>query len=171
MPIPSRSWARPAIREASVIIMNEKRSVLIVDDSENDRFLLRRAFSKAGFHCLLHEVRNGEEAIAYLQGEGPYAERGCFPVPSVILLDLNMPMKNGFAVLDWVRTQPHLRGVSVFVLSASMRPEDVERAFELGANAFLVKPSTMDELTAMVRSLRDWLQHDRFPPLERLVLR
>lgn len=145
--------------------MNEKLTVLVVDDSENDRFLLRSAFSKAGFHCLLHEVDSGEKAIAYLQGEGPYGERNRFPMPSVVLLDLNMPMKNGFGVLDWVRPQPDLRGVSVFVLSASMRPEDVEHAFASGANAFLVKPGTMEELTAMVRSLRDWLQHDHFPSL------
>jgi CheY-like chemotaxis protein len=151
--------------------MNEKHRILVVDDCENDRFLLRRSLDKAGFFCLVHEVENGEEAIAYLQGEAACGEHSHVSVPSVVLLDLNMPMKNGFDVLDWVRTQPELRGVSVFVLSASMRPEDVERAFDLGANAFLVKPATMEELTVMVRSLRDWLQHDHFPPLEKFVAR
>jgi CheY-like chemotaxis protein len=144
--------------------MKEERSVLVVDDSDNDRFLLRRCFKNAGFDCPLQEVGNGEEAIAYLQGEGPYGERSCFPVPSVVLLDLNMPRKNGFDVLEWMRTQPDLRGVSVFILSASARPQDVKRAHALGANAFLVKPPTVKELTDMVRSLHDWLQHDHFPP-------
>ena len=149
--------------------MNKERSVLAVDDSDDDRFLLRRAFCKAAFRCRIHEARNGEEAIAYLQGEGSYGDRSRFPLPSVVLLDLNMPVKNGFDVLAWVRTRPELRGVSIYVLSASIRIEDVERAFALGANAFLFKPGAMEELTALIQSLRDWLRYDHFPPIQRSI--
>ena len=86
-----------------------------------------------------------------------------------MLLDLNMPMKNGFEVLTWVRAQPEFRRLSIIILTASRRPEDVERAFELGASSYLVKPSNMDALTAMVRGMRDWVQINHFPPLNDMV--
>ena len=150
--------------------MNETPTILLVDDSENDLLFMRAAFKKAEFNSPLQEVHNGEEAIAYLKGDGPYGDRDKFPLPAVMLLDLNMPMKNGFDVLNWVRTQQSgLKRLSIIVLTASMRPEDIERAFDLGANAFLVKPGTMEDLTGMIRCLRDWLQYNRFPPLDEAV--
>jgi CheY-like chemotaxis protein len=114
----------------------------------------------------VQEVHNGEEAIAYLKGETPYSDRDRFPLPAVILLDLNMPMKNGFDLLEWLRTQPVLKRITVVILTASMRREDVQRAFDLGANSFLVKPSAMEDLTAMIRTLGDWLRLNHFPPLK-----
>jgi CheY-like chemotaxis protein len=149
--------------------MNEKQTILLVDDSENDLFLMRAAFKKAEFHCPLREARNGEEAIAYLSGDAPFGDRDKFPLPTVMLLDLNMPMKSGFDVLSWVGAQPQLRHLSTIVLSASQRPEDVERCFDLGANSFLVKPGTMQDLTIMIRRLRDWLELNHFPPLNEAV--
>ena len=149
--------------------MNDKKTILLVDDSENDIFLMRAAFKKAGINGPIQEVHNGEEAIAYLKGEGPHSDRNKFPLPIVMLLDLNMPKKNGFDVLAWLRKQPGLRRLTVVVLTASMRVEDVERAFDLGANSFLVKPSAMEDLIAMIRCLRDWLQINQFPPLHEAV--
>lgn len=151
--------------------MNDKQTILLVDDSENDLALMRIAFKKAGFNSPLQEVHNGEEAIAYLQGDGPYSDRDKFPLLTVMLLDLNMPMKNGFDVLTWVRTQPALKRLSIIVLSASMRIEDVERAYDLGANSFLVKPTDLNELVNMLRVLRDWLQINHFPPFNEAVRR
>jgi CheY-like chemotaxis protein len=119
----------------------------------------------------LQEVHNGEEAIAYLKGEGPYSARNKFPLPAVMLLDLNMPMKNGFDVLHWMSSQPPLKRVSIVILTASMRLEDVERAFDLGAHSFLVKPAKVEELVTMVRCLRDWLLINHFPPLNEAVRR
>ena len=137
--------------------MNERQTILLVDDSENDLALMGMAFKKAEFNNPLQEVHNGEEAIAYLKGEGPYSDRNKFPLPAVMLLDLNMPMKNGFDVLDWVRTQPAFQRLSITILTASSRMEDVERAFDLGANSFLVKPIALSELINMLRCWRDWL--------------
>jgi len=151
--------------------MDERQTILLVDDSENDLLLMRTAFRKAAFDCPLQEVHNGEEAIAYLKGDAPYSDRDKFPFPAVMLLDLNMPMKNGFDVLNWARTRAGLKRLSIIVLTASMRTEDVERAFDLGANAFLVKPGTIAELTNMMRCLRDWLQYNHFPPLNEAVRR
>jgi len=113
----------------------------------------------------LQEVRNGEEAITYLKGERQYCDRNKFPLPAVMLLDLNMPMKDGFEVLAWVRSRPGLKRLAVIILTASKRSQDVERAFDLGATSFLVKPGTLEGLTAMMRSLGDWIQISNFPPL------
>jgi CheY-like chemotaxis protein len=151
--------------------MNVKQTILLVDDSENDLFLMRAAFKKAEFNSPLQAVQNGEEAIAYLKGEGIYSDRNQYPLPAVMLLDLNMPRKNGFEVLEWVRAQLALKRLSVIILTASLRGEDVERAFDSGANAFLVKPATLDQLITMIRRLRDWLEINHFPPLNEVVRR
>jgi CheY-like chemotaxis protein len=149
--------------------MNEQQSILLVDDSENDISLLRIAFEAAELKNPLHEVHNGDEAVAYLQGESPFSDRQKFPLPVLMLLDLNMPMRNGFEVLEWLRVQPGLKRLSVVILTASLREEDVDRAFDLGANAFLVKPSSIEALTAIGRSLRDWIGCTHFPQLNELV--
>src|SRR5207237_959020 len=138
---------------------------------ENDVFLMHRAFKKAEFQFPLREVHNGEDAISYLRGDGIYGNREEYPLPSMILLDLNMPKKNGFDVLAWIKTQPQFTGLTIVVTTASTRPEDVTLAYELGATAFLVKPSALAELGAMVRSLRDFVSIDHFPPQNGMVLR
>ena len=102
---------------------NEKQTILLVDDSESDIFLLRMAFKRADVNHPLQEVRNGEQAIAYLKGEGAYSDREKHPLPSLMLLDLNMPMKNGFEVTAWVRAQPGFKRLSVIILTASRRPD------------------------------------------------
>jgi CheY-like chemotaxis protein len=151
--------------------MNERQTILLVDDSEDDIFLMRTAFKKAEFNTPLQEVHNGEEAISYLKGEGIYSDRKLYPLPAVMLLDLNMPMKNGFDVLVWVRAQPSFNRLSIIVLTASSRMADVERAFDLGASSYLVKPGSMDDLAAMIRCLRDWIRLNHFPPLNDAVKR
>jgi CheY-like chemotaxis protein len=145
--------------------MNEGQTILLVDDSKTDLFLMREAFKKAKCSNPLQEVHNGEEAIAYLKGDGTYSDRNKFPLPAVMLLDLNMPKKNGFDVLAWVRAEPLLKRLTIVVLTASMRTEDVERAFDLGATSYLVKPGSLVALVAMMRCLCDWVQVNRFPPL------
>jgi CheY-like chemotaxis protein len=144
-----------------------QQTILLVDDSENDLVLMQMAFRKADFTTPLQVVNNGEQAIAYLSGAGQYSNRTQFPLPAVILLDLNMPMKNGFDVLHWLLSQPLLsKRISTIVLTASVRSEDVERAFDLGANSYLVKPSALEDLISMIRCLRDWLRINHFPPFK-----
>jgi CheY-like chemotaxis protein len=151
--------------------MTDQQTILLVDDSENDVTLMNIAFRKAGLNSPVQVVHNGEEAIAYLAGEGRYSDRNKFPLPTVMLLDLNMPMKDGFHVLAWLRKQSGLKRLSTIVLTASLRPEDVERAFELGAHSYLVKPAALENLVAMIRCLRDWLKLNHFPPLNEHVKR
>lgn len=143
--------------------MNKNRTILLVDDSENDICLLRIAFSKAEITNPIQEVHNGDEAIAYLQGEPPFDDRSKFPLPALMLLDLNMPTHNGFEVLEWLRAQPGLKRINVVILTASLREEDVDRAFDLGANSFLVKPSSIEGLTSIGRCFRDWMNCTHFP--------
>jgi CheY-like chemotaxis protein len=144
--------------------MNPEPTILLVDDSEGDRCLMSVAFKKAQFNRLFQAVGDGEEALAYLKGVGVYSDRNQFPLPAVILLDLNMPKLNGFEVLQWWRAETSLRRLSMIVLTTSLRAEDVERAFDFGASGFLVKPATLDELVSMMRRLRDWLEINHFPP-------
>ncbi|MEY2408882.1 MAG: hypothetical protein QOF48_1552 [Verrucomicrobiota bacterium] len=149
--------------------MNERQTILLVDDSDDDLSLMRHACRAAQFQATLQTVNNGDEALAYLKGEGVYADREKFPLPIVMLLDLNMAKVNGFGVLAAVRAQPALKRLTIIVLTASTRPEDVERAFDLGANSYLVKPSAMVGLIAMICCLRDWLEYNHFPSLHNAV--
>jgi CheY-like chemotaxis protein len=146
------------------MFMKLLRTLLLVDDSENDLLLLETALEQAKFECQTQRLYNGEEAIAYLAGEGFYAERDQYPIPAGVLLDLNMPHQNGFEVLSWVRTRSELQSVSFIVLTASLRMQDVERAAELGARSYLVKPASLRELTSMMEVLRGWLQINHCPP-------
>jgi CheY-like chemotaxis protein len=146
--------------------MSHRNAILLVDDSENDLALMRAAFEKAECNIPRHEVHNGEEAIAYLKGEAAYSARNVFPLPTVMILDLNMPRKNGFEVLAWVRAQPVLKRLRIVVLTASTRVEDVERAFDLGATSYLVKPSNLGDLATMMGCLCEWIHINQFAPLD-----
>ena len=136
--------------------------VLLVDDSYNDSLLMRTVFERAGFVQPLRFARDGEEVMAYLSGAGAYGDREQFPLPTVVLLDLNMPRKNGFEVLEWIRQQPALRRLRVYVLSTSNRTEDIQRAYDLGANSYLVKPGNLDGLLQTARALFAWLKVSHF---------
>ena len=132
--------------------------ILLVDDSENDVFLMQIAFERSGFEGITRVAGGGEEAIAYLRGDDVYCDRLLFPSPALVLLDLNMAGLNGFEVLAWIRKQASLTHLPVHVLSASSRPEDKVRALELGANAYLVKPISLDRLQRMAEELIAHLQ-------------
>jgi CheY-like chemotaxis protein len=136
--------------------------VLVADDCEYDALLMETVFQRAGFVHPLRFVCDGEQAIAYLEGTGSYANRILHPLPSVLLLDLKMPRKDGFQVLAWIRDHPALGRVHVYVLSASGQAEDIRRAYELGARSYLVKPGNLDGLTAMARTLLAWTRLNQF---------
>ena len=130
-----------------------KRKVLIAEDDPGDIFLLQRAFTLSGVPAGLYFVRDGQEAIDYLGGTATYTDRNEFPLPDLLLLDLKMPRKSGFEVLAWVREQPGLKRLPVVVLSSSNQNPDINRAFDLGANSYLVKPGGLDRLLELVKNL------------------
>lgn len=138
--------------------MNEEQTtILLADDDPNDVFLMQRAFKRAGYRNPLQVVPNGEEAVHYLSGDGIFRDRSFFPLPALVLLDLKMPRKSGLEVLSWIRSQPSgIRRVPVIVLTSSKQPVDVNQAYQLGANSYLVKPVTFERLLELVRGLNSY---------------
>jgi len=136
--------------------MTRPTEVLLAEDNADDVFLLREAFRKAALACELHVVTDGLEALEYLKGQGAFADRAAHPFPDLLLLDLNMPRMNGFEVLEWIRHDPFCKRMAVHVLSASAWQADIERASDLCANSYVVKPTRLDELVAFVTALHNW---------------
>src|SRR5260221_13999294 len=129
---------------------------LLVEDEVEQAVLLRRAFEKAKIVNPLQVVHSGEEAMAYLEAAGPYADRDEFPLPKLILLDLKMPGIPGFDVLRWIRQQPQLQESRVVVLTASNEIRDVNLSYRLGANSFLVKPVDFDDLVRLTQAIQGY---------------
>lgn len=116
--------------------------VLYAEDEENDALFMQMAFRKAGCGHLLHVVTNGQAVVDYLAGHGIYADRTRHPLPSVLLLDLNLPVLSGFGVLSWLRNHLEFHSLPVVVFSSSTRPEDKLQAVNLGARGFVQKPAS-----------------------------
>ena len=127
--------------------------ILIVEDNEVDLMLIRRAFTKARVLNPLFSVGSGEEAICYFKGEGRFANREEYPLPDLVLLDLKLPGLSGLEVLKWIRAQPGLRGMRVVMLTGSSTIEDINQAYQLGANSFLVKPMDFDTFVQIAGAL------------------
>lgn len=130
--------------------------ILLVDDNPHDVVLIRLAFRRVGIIDTIHLVKDGTEAMRYIRGDGVYADRHQFPIPTLILLDLKMPQTSGFDVLQWIREQPALGNVVVVVMSGSGDDADIDRAYALGANSYLIKPTRFEEMVRMMESLKDY---------------
>ena len=128
--------------------------ILIAEDEDDEAFLLQRALKKAAITNPIRRVKDGEQAIEYLAGTGSFADRAQYPLPLLVLLDLNMPKKSGFEVLAWIRAQPSLKALAVDVISGSCREEDIDKALQLGANLYLKKPITTHELDQLLQGYR-----------------
>ncbi len=138
--------------------------ILLVEDNPNDVLLIRRAFNKASIVNPLNVVGDGEKAVAYLAGDGEYADRARFPLPLFILLDLKLPRKSGHEVLAWLRAQPVLRRIPVVVLTSSSMKDDVEQCYDGGVNSYLVKPVDFQELLGLMGLIRQyWLGANEKP--------
>jgi CheY-like chemotaxis protein len=148
--------------------MPEQALILLVEDREDDVLLVRRAFAKANVLNPMQVVRDGGEAIAYLNGEGKYSNRAEYPLPELLLLDLKMPGTDGFEVLKWMRQQPGLRALRVVVLTSSDQMRDVNAAYQLGANSFLVKPMDFERFIEMTQAINGyWLWMSKAPETSR----
>lgn len=138
--------------------------ILLAEDDEGDVFLLKRAFLKLGVNAPMDVVNDGKEAVDYLSGEGNFQDRDRFPLPQLFMLDLKMPLMNGFEVLTWLRKQPGLRQVPVIVLSSSDLQKDIDLAHDLGANGYTRKPHRFDTLMEVVEGIeRYWLRQHCYP--------
>ena len=140
----------------------DHHAVLLVEDNEDDAFLMKSAWKSAGNTNRMPVVSNGEEALDYLRGNGEFADREKHPFPVAIFLDLKMPRMDGLEVLAAIRGDTKLKHLHVDILSASARTADVEKALELGANSYIVKPSRVDDLVAMVRAWKTLATYKMF---------
>ncbi|HEV8420595.1 MAG TPA: response regulator [Actinomycetota bacterium] len=127
--------------------------ILLVEDDESQALLVERVLRKAKLANPLLALRNGEEALAYLEGLGRYGDRSRYPLPALVLLDVHIPGKSGLEILTWLREHRSLDHIPAVMLSGSAESEDIDRAFELGAASYLVKPVAFDALLDTVGGL------------------
>jgi CheY-like chemotaxis protein len=132
---------------------SQPSGILLVEDDDNDVFLMQRAMSKVNIGAPVHVAVNGQEAIDYLSGEGKFSDRTVYPLPHCIFLDLKLPFVHGFEVLEWIRSQPSLQEINVLILTSSGEERDRQRATQLGAKAYLVKPPTAQSLLEVIQHL------------------
>ena len=141
-------------------------TILLVEDDSNDVILIQRAFKKVNTMVSIQVVTDGEQAVAYLAGNEPYADREDYPVPEIVLLDLKLPRKPGLEVLEWLRQQPGLKRLPVVALTSSKLTADINKAYELGINSYLVKPMAFDDLLKMIKTLNlYWLTFNEMPEI------
>jgi CheY-like chemotaxis protein len=146
--------------------MNIEHTILLVEDNPKDVFLVQRAFRKAGIGTPLQVVNDGDAALHYLSGEAPYSDRTAHPLPVVVLLDLKLPRRSGAEVLVWIRQQPQLRRLPVVVLTSSREYADINRIYDLGANAYVVKPTDFEQLVSILKTLDlHWITYNEKPQL------
>lgn len=134
--------------------MNVAAAILLAEDREDDIVLIQRAFQKGGIRNPLFVVRDGEEAINYLTGVFPFSDRERFPIPALLLLDLKMPRMDGFEVLAWLGTQPDFKDLPVVVLSSSPDDSDIQKARQLGARDYFIKPHALSDWVKILESLQ-----------------
>lgn len=133
-----------------------KRSILVAEDRVEDAEILEMAFRRAGIRRRLDFVRDGNEAVHYLEGAGRYSDRGAHPLPTLMLLDLKMPLRDGFDVLTWLRKQPTFGSMVVIVFTTSAVQTEVKRAYRMGANSYVVKPGSLGQLEKVARNIEDY---------------
>jgi CheY-like chemotaxis protein len=139
------------------------RAILLVEDNEDDVFLMRRALQGARVANPLQVVEDGQEAVDYLSGNGNFADRERYPLPAVVFLDLKLPYISGHDVLAWIRQQKELESLVVIVLTSSNEASDLSRCYALGANSYLVKPPTPGQLEDLAKAFKwYWLEYNHF---------
>lgn len=148
--------------------MNKSQiTILIADDDADDRMLTKEAFAENQVINPIRFVNDGEELMAYLLREGKYVNKEIYPQPGMILLDLNMPRKDGREALAEIKAHPALRRIPVIVLTTSKAEEDVIRSYNLGVNCFITKPVTFNSLVEVTRMLgKYWFEIVELPPIE-----
>lgn len=145
--------------------MSAPTEILLVEDNIADQKLYLKGLQNAGWDCKVHIVENGDDALAFLSGAGTYVGS---PRPSLIVLDLNIPKKDGREVLAEIKGHPHWKKIPVIVLTTSDSKAEVEHAFELGANGYLTKQPDLDDCYEMIRALTEfWLKWSKLPVLSR----
>lgn len=143
-------------------------TILLVEDNPVDVLLIRRAMKQAQVVNPVQVVNDGDAAVQYLQGSDEYIDRSAYPLPMLVLLDLKLPRRNGLEVLQWLREQPLLKRLPVVILTSSGETPDLERAYDLGVNSYLVKPVEFEALRHLIGALTHyWSTLNISPPFEK----
>jgi CheY-like chemotaxis protein len=146
--------------------------ILLVEDNPDDVLLARRAVKKAALPVSMQVAGDGDEAVAYLGGQGQFGDRGRHPLPALVLLDLKLPKRSGLEVLRWIRSQPELATTPVVVLTSSSEDEDIQKAYALGANSYLQKPVAFNGLVQLLGVLElYWFRNNLTAPLAPAMVR
>jgi CheY-like chemotaxis protein len=136
----------------------DTRPILAAEDEESDRMIMELVFRKARLARPLVFVKDGQEAVDYLTGNGQFTDRSVFPLPGLVILDLKMPRMSGFDVLTWLSTQTAFKELPVLVLSSSSDESDIQRARQLGAREYFVKPHSFEKFISIAREMEmRWL--------------
>ncbi|HWD20688.1 MAG TPA: response regulator [Verrucomicrobiae bacterium] len=142
--------------------MNEPPpTILLVEDNEDDVYVMQRALKKSGIINPVRIAPDGEEALSYLAGTGAYANRAEHPLPFLVFLDIKLPFVDGFETLAWMRERGLLETIAVVMLTSSAEARDREKAAELGARAYVVKPPKVEDLRATLEALRSFWRERR----------
>jgi CheY-like chemotaxis protein len=149
--------------------MDTKSPILVAEDDENDAFIVNRALQEAGVGCPVYFCKDGLQVQAYLGGEGPYSDRNEFALPWLLITDLKMPKMDGLELLRWLRNQSGCGFIPTIVLSASRQPPDIEEAYRLGVNSYLVKPSNFQNLVEMMKLVLGYWGICEKPPVKQLA--
>jgi CheY-like chemotaxis protein len=144
-----------------------KPTILVVDDEPNDLLLTKSAFQAAGITSGIQTASSGDEAIAYLSGEGKFSDRSVYGYPDFVITDLKMPNGDGFAVLEHLKRNPDWAIIPTVVFSGSQDNDDIKKAYLLGASAYHVKPSAPSGLRALVKALLDYWRMCEVPEVDR----
>jgi CheY-like chemotaxis protein len=140
--------------------MEQSGNILLVDDNDDDAFFIEKAFKSAGSPAHIFRCIDGRETQSYLLAQAPFSDRGFYPLPDLVLLDLKIPHIDGMAVLRWIRQQPDLRSLIVIILTSSSQQRDIDEAYALQANCFLTKPSSLADTTELAKSIAlCWLKN------------
>jgi CheY-like chemotaxis protein len=141
-------------------------TILVAEDNANDRLFIERGFRKIGVKGPIHLVSSGDEAIAYMKGEGRYSDRAQFAYPSFVMTDLKMPQGDGFSVLDFLKRNPAWAVIPTVVLSASADPDDIKKAYMLGASSYHCKPNALDGLNKLLSVVHDYWMTCEVPEVD-----
>jgi two-component system response regulator len=135
--------------------IEQKYCILVADDDTDDQFMLKEAFASLNFDKEIRTVENGEELLDYLNAKGKYCD-ALLPIPKLILLDLNMPKIDGRQCLRLIRTNPQYSKIPIIIFSTSNNPEDITQSYELGANSYIIKPYSYNELVEIIDIIKKY---------------
>jgi CheY-like chemotaxis protein len=144
--------------------MAMSQTILLVEDDDNDILFMKMAMEKSGIPNPLQVATHGRQAMEYLQGLDKYANRETYPLPCMVLLDLKLPYVPGLEVLRRIRQDPVLKDIIVIILTSSQEASDVDQAYDIGTNAYVVKPPNIDKLQNLIEAIKVFWLDFNMPP-------